>query len=222
MTKILKLVAFLDTPRGRTLQEVAEHFGVATRSVQRWIARIEPSYQGLTVEHLWDETTQKRFRCSSPSKLLSVTLHKRDVLAIWSMTLAAQVLRSSGLTDDADAIAAVQALALKDVPRGQRLEIEKRIAVLASGEKVPPAQSRDVAAKGVPNALRLAMIHGRTVTLTLRNDKTVVGRVKAILHASKIAVTLETGRGEVILPLSQILDAAGVEDLFQVDFLNAA
>ena len=41
MTKILKLATFLDTPKGRTLQESAEHFGVAKRSVQRWLDRIE-------------------------------------------------------------------------------------------------------------------------------------------------------------------------------------
>lgn len=222
MTKILKLATFLDTPKGRTLQESAEHFGVAKRSVQRWLDRIEAEYQGLKVEHLYDETLQKRFRCSTSSKLFPVKVQKRDILAIWSLSLAASVMRSAGLTDDADAILAMQALALKDLPRSHRMEIDKRIAVLASGEKMPVVQSSNCALKGVSSKLRLAIVHGRTVTVNLRDQVRVSGSVKAILHDPTLSVMLETGLGDIIVPLGHIRDVAGVDDLFQSDFLIAA
>lgn len=222
MTNILKLAAFLDTPHGRTLQEAADHFGVAKRSVQRWLDRVESDYQGLKVEHLWDDTLQKRFRCSSSSKLFTAKVQKRDILAIWSMSLAASLMRSVGLPDDADAILAMQALVLKDVPRSQRQEIEKRIALLACGEKVPAEQSDHCATKGVSSKLRLAIIHDRLVTLRMHEHLSVSGRVKAILHEPKISVSLETGHGCILLPICQILDVTGVDDLFQSDFLKAA
>ena len=222
MTKTLKLAAFLDAPNGRTLQEAADHFGVAKRTVQRWLDRIEADYQGLKVEHLWDVALQKRFRCASSSKLCTAKVQKRDILAIWSMSLAASVMRSAGLSDDADAILAMQAQVLKDVPRAQRLEIEKRIAVLASGEKVPSEQSGVCATKGVSSKLRLAILHDRRVTLSLIDQVKVSGRIKAILHEPKILVVLETAQGGLTLALGQIREVTGVDDLFQVDYLNAA
>ena len=221
MTRILKLATFLDTQNGRSLQEAADHFGKSKRSIQRDIQRIELDYQGLKVEHLWGEDFQKRFRCAAGSKL-SAKVKKRDVLAIWSLSLAAQVLSSYGMQDDADAILSVQALLLENAPHAERTEFKKRLAILAGGEKVANADRKAVAIQGVVTKLRLAMIHGRSIKLHLKDQTLVEGAVSAIRHSVEMNVTLEGARGSVVIPIGMVSEVSGVDDLLHADYLMAA
>jgi len=221
MTRILKLATFLDTQNGRSLQEAADHFGKTKRSIQRDIQRIELDYQGLKVEHLWGEDFQKRFRCAAGSKL-SAKVKKRDVLAIWSMSLAAQVLGSHGMQEDADAILFVQALLLESAPHAERAEIKKRLAVLAGGEKVAKADRKAVAMHGVVTKLRLAMIHGRGIKLHMKDQAVAEGAVTAIRHSHEMKVTLEGARGSLVIPIHLITEVSGVDDLLHTDYMLAA
>lgn len=221
MTRILKLATYLDIQNGRSLQEAADHFGKTKRSIQRDIQRIELDYQGLKVEHLWGEDFQKRFRCVAGSKL-SAKVKKRDVLAIWSMSLAAQLLGSCGMQDDADAILSVQALLLDNAPHAERAEIKKRLAILAGGEKVANLDHKAVAMKGVVTKLRLAMIHGRSIKVNLKDQALVEGSVSAISHSVEMNVTLAGARGNVVIPIRRITEVSGVDDLLHTDYMLAA
>ena len=221
MTRILKLATFLDTQNGRSLQEAADHFGKSKRSIQRDIQRIESDYQGLKVEHLWGEDFQKRFRCAAGSKL-SAKVKKRDVLAIWSMSLAAQVLGSHGMLEDADAILSVQALLLESAPHAERAEIKKRLAILAGGEKVANADRKAVAMQGVATKLRLAMIHGRGIKLHMKDQAVAEGEVTAIRHSHEMKVTLEGAHGSLVIPIRLITEVSGVDDLLHTDYMLAA
>lgn len=220
MTRILKLATFLDTQNGRSLKEAADHFGKTKRSIQRDIQRIEVDYQGLKVEHLWGEDFQKHFRCAAGTKL-SAKVKKRDVLAIWSMSVAAQVLGAHGMQDDANAILSVQALLLENAPHAERVEIKKRLAILAGGEKVEKADRKAVAMCGVVTKLRLAMMHGRSIQLRLKDQTVVEGAVNAIYHSPEMNVTLAGMGGSVVILSRLITEVLGVDDLLQKDYLLA-
>lgn len=221
MTRILKLATFLDTPKGRSLQEAADHFGKTKRSIQRDIQRIESDYHGLKVEHLWGEDFQKRFRCATGSKL-SVKVKKRDVLAIWSMSLAAQILVAHGMQDDADAILSLQALLLENAPHVERAEIKKRLAILADGEKALGVDRKPMAPKGVAAKLRLAMMYSRSITLHLQDQTAAAGTVDGVHHSPEMGVTLKNARGHVVIPIHLITEVSGVDDLLHTDCLRAA
>ncbi len=221
MTRILKLATYLDTQNGRSLQEAADHFGKTKRSIQRDIQRIELDYQGLKVEHLWGEDFQQRCRCVAGSKL-SAKVKKRDVLAIWSMSLAAQVLCSHGMQDDAAAILSVQALLMENAPHAERAEIKKRLAILAGGEKVANADRKAVAMQGVVTKLRLAMIHGRGIKLHMKDQAVAEGAVTAIRHGVEMNVTLKGARGSLVIPICLITEVSGVDDLLHTDYMLAA
>ena len=221
MTRILKLATFLDTPKGRSLQEAADHFGKTKRSIQRDIQRIEFDYQGLKVEHLWGEDFQKRFRCATGSKL-SVKVKKRDVLAIWSMSVAAQILVSHGMQDDADAILSVQALLLESAPHAERAEIKKRLTILGGREKVANVDRKAVAMQGVITKLRLAMLHCRSIKLHMKDQPVAEGAVTAIRHSVEMNVTLEGARGNLVIPIRLITEVSGVDDLLHTDYMLAA
>lgn len=223
MTKILKVAQFLDCKLGKSLDETAFHFGVSKRSVQRWIDRVEADFPGLSVEESWDSAGIKRFRCIGRSRLGGATFGTRDILALWSLTLAADLMHENGLHDDADAIADVKAALLDNAPRAVRREVNLLIARLReseglTGDGAQMLQSR----RGVANKLRLAMLHERTVTLNLGDGRSISAGIDGVLRNPVACAQLNSGGENLIVPLEHILEVVGVDDLCCDDFLMAA
>lgn len=223
MTKILKVAQFLDCKLGKSLEEAAFHFGVSKRSVQRWIDRVETDFPGLSVEESWDAAGTKRFRCIGRSRLGGGGLGKRDILALWSLTLAADMMHENGLYDDADAIADIKAALLRNAPRAVRQEIDLLIARLCESEglKVDREQMLQCP-KGVANKLRLAMLHERTVKLSLRDGRVISAYIDGVVRIPVACVRIFAGGRNVIVPLEHIVEVAGIDDLCCDDFLVAA
>ena len=96
------------------------------------------------------------------------------------------------------------------------------IAILAGGEKVANADRKAVAIQGVVTKLRLAMIHGRSIKLHLKDQTLVEGAVSAIRHSVEMNVTLEGERGSVVIPIGMVSEVSGVDDLLHTDYLMAA
>ena len=223
MTKILKVAQFLDCKLGKSLDEAAFHFGVSKRSIQRWIDRIDADFPGLIVEESWDEVGTKRFRCIGRSRLGGATFGKRDILALWSLTLAADLVRGNGLHGDADAIADITASLLGNAPRAVRKEIEFLIARLRKSERLTGDRLQMFQCpKGVANKLRIAMLHERAVNLNLRDGRSVSAYIDGVLRAPAACAQVKMGGKNVNIPLEHIVEVVGVEDLCCDDFLLAA
>lgn len=223
MAKILKVAQFLDCKLGKSLDEAAFHFGVSKRSVQRWIDRIHADFPGLIVEESWDELGTKRFRCIGRSRLGAATFGKRDILALWSLTLAAEMMQENGLHDDADAITDVKAALLDNAPRAVRREIDLLIERLRKSEGVTGDGSQMLqSSRGVANKLRLAMLHEREVQLNLQDGRSISAHIDGVLRNPVACAQLNTGGENVIVPLEHIAEVAGVDDLCCDDFLRAA
>ena len=223
MTKILKVAQFLDCKLGKSLDEAAFHFGVSKRSIQRWIDRIDADFPGLIVEESWDEGGTKRFRCIGRSRLGGATFGKRDILALWSLTLAADLMHENGLHDDADAIADITASLLGNAPRAVRKEIEFLIARLRKSERLTGDRLQMCQCpKGVANKLRIAMLHERAVNLNLRDGRSVSAYIDGVLRSPAACAQVKMGGKNVNIPLEHIVEVVGVEDLCCDDFLLAA
>lgn len=223
MTKILKVAQFLDCKLGKSLDEAAFHFGVSKRSVQRWIDRIDVDFPGLIVEESWDEVGTKRFRCIGRSRLGGATFGKRDILALWSLTLAAEMMHENGLHDDADAIADVKAALLDNAPRAVRREVDLLITRLRKSEGLTGDGAQMLQSpRGVANKLRLAMLHERTVKLNLRDGRIISAYIDGVVRNPVACARFVAGGRNVVVPLQHIVDVAGVDDLCCDDFLRAA
>lgn len=223
MTKILKVAQFLDCRLGKSLDEIAFHFGVSKRSVQRWIDRVEADFPGLSVEESWDNAGIKRFRCIGRSRLGGASFGKRDILALWSLTLAADLMHENGLHDDADAIADITTSLLGNAPRAMRKEIELLIARLRKSEGVAGDGAQMLqSSRGVANKLRLAMLHERKVKLNLQDGRSISAYIDGVIRTPSACAQVKTGGKNVIIPLDHIIEVVGVEDLCCDDFLLAA
>ena len=223
MTKILKVAQFLDCKLGKSLEEAAFYFGVSKRSVQRWIVRIKEDFPGLSVEESWDESGTKRFRCLGRSRLGSASFGKRDILALWSLTLAAEMMHEIGLHDDGDAIADVKGALLCNAPRAVRHEVDLLIARLRKSEGLTDNRTQMLQSpRGVVNKLRLAMLHERMVELNLADGRNISARVDGVLRRPLACARLNTSGRNVIVPLEHILDVLGINDLLFDDFLMVA
>lgn len=222
MTKILKVAQFLDCKQGKSLEEAAFHFGVSKRSVQRWINRVEADFPGLSVEESWDDVGTKRFRCIGRSRLCGVTFGKRDILALWSLTLAADMMQENGLHDDAEAIAGIKAALLGNAPRAVRLEVDLLITRLRKSESNGCAAKMPQCPKGIANKLRLAILHERTVKLVLRDGRILSAYVEGLARNPVACARLNASGRSALVPLAHIVDVVGLDDLYCDDFLMAA
>ena len=222
MVKILKLANFIDSNRGKTLDEIAGHFSVSKRTAQRWLLQLQAAFPGLQVEEFWDSTGAKRFRCSKKHDTEATITGRTNVLDFWSLTLASEVLHARGLHDDADAILAVKEKMLANAPRAVRQQIDAQIERLAQAEGVALRKINASVPKGIATKLRLAALHGRGAIVTLKSGKQINGDVFKIVLEPIPTVQLRDGTRLARIAIEDIIDVSGSNDLYWAQAFKAA
>jgi hypothetical protein len=216
---ILKVAEYLDCPQGRSLDEGAGFFGVSKRSLQRWIERISTDYPGLDIKICWDDAGTKRFRCIGRSKIETGVIGKRDIMMVWSVTLASHLMRQRGLHDDADALVNLQEALLEKTPRATRIFISQQIERLSQSEGLSNQPAPNRGGNKIAIQLRLAMLDNRRVRLELKDGRYVEGYVKGVIHDLEVCVTLVCEGREIIVALQNLASTWGLDDLSSDYFL---
>ena len=223
MSNLLILAEFLNCKHGHTLDESAAHFGTSRRTIQRWIARLDVNYPGLKIDEFWDDIGAKRFRCADRSGFAGkLSLGKRDILSLWSLVLAAEIMRERGLCDDADALDNLRGLLLANAPHAHYKEIERQLQSLRLSEGTQAPQAENNASRGLLRKLRLAILSDRKVIVTIKGGGNVEGVVSGLKHYPLVCARLFTDGGEVVVPIEQMASLAGVDDVLHSEFLIAA
>lgn len=217
MPKFIKLAEYLDCRTGKSLEECAIYFNVSKRSVQRWIEQIEIAFSSLKVEQSWDPTGVKRFRCVGRTRLQKAQLYPRDVLEVWSMTLAMQLLAQKSLDEDAAAVSFVRDRLMQSLPLAVRLKLEAQIAMLQLNEFAshPPYRSSS-GNFGLLGKLRLALLEARKIKVTLRDGSMFEAFVKCVVHDDCVNVIFLIGDFEKSVALAKISAVVGIHDMLGV------
>lgn len=222
MVKLLKLAEFIDSTPGKTLSEIAAEFNVSKRTAQRWLRSLQDSFPGLMLEESWDMAGAKRFRRAKTTHLSVKTVRKDDVLLLWSLTLAGHVMRGAGFHDDAVALQTLKETLLQNVPRAVRHDIDKQLSALAHAENVANLPACSAHVSGIASKLRLAMLDGRSIVVTLKGGRQVKGMVFGIGRTPQPIVHLSTAAGQFSSQLAEIRDVIGADDLYWSDVAQAA
>jgi hypothetical protein len=224
MSKTLKMHDYLNCSYGRSLNEAAEEFGCCHKTVQRRIKRIPVEYPGVEIEHLWDDEGTKRFRAYEASAFISRrSFGKKDILSLWSLMLAVDLLRNRGLHDDAQALDRLAASLIQNAPLAHRTEINGQLELLRVSENIQTADAGNRPAVGIASKLRLAVLQKRQVTVTTANGGQWSGRVAGLNLADEIGARLKAEDGaEIDVPIAEIKAVVGVDDLIHAALARAA
>jgi predicted DNA-binding transcriptional regulator YafY len=194
--------------------EIADHFEISVRTVQRRIRNIRSNYSGVEVREEWDGS-KKTYRCIRYSVSDRLKPASIDVITLHRLRLASEVFRHSGLTAHADAMDAHIETLMLNLPRVVRQTYERDLERLSKLERVKIARTVPVADKGVVEALQLASLAHRKMSVVLDDGQTLKGTVKALTYdlGQDAEVAFHSEKGTISVPLRSVQKINGIDDL---------
>lgn len=213
----ITLAEYLDGARPKKLSEIASSFSVSIRTVQRRIADIRDRLPGVQIS--FEEIGGERaYWCTrNPGNMVPVARQK-DVVTMHQMRMAADMFRTLGLFDYADAFDEHVRHLMSGVPHKDSQSYRKSLERLAEREAIMLEGRAPLFNSRITKQIRLALLAGRKAVFHLSSGKAIPGFPEKLTFDARLGAGVEVMMEDGALTgldLSEIQSVQGVEDLWR-------
>ena len=211
----ITLAEYLDGARPRPLKHIASEFNVSVRTVQRRIADIREHLPGVEVA-FDDSSGERAFWCTRKPGNMVPMARQKYVLTMHQMRMAADMFRTLGLSDYAEAFDEHVRHLMSGVPHNDSRAYRKSLERLGQREAILLGGRAPFAGARIARQIRLALLAGRKAVFHLASGETIPGFAERLsfdaMYGACVEVTAEDGK-IIRVDLADIESVEGIEDL---------